>query len=56
MRALQVIEGWRANCACCLCRAAMTRPRITADVSPVCSALMSRNITFGTSMWRSMRN
>ena len=56
MRALQVIFGLSAKRSCCRWRAATTRSRICAEVSPVRSLVISRNFTGGTSTCRSMRS
>ena len=56
IRALHVTFGLPANRACCRCRAAMTRSRICADVSPGWVPDISRNFTGGTSMCMSIRS
>ena len=56
IRALQVIFGLCRNRSCWRRRAVTTRSRICADVSPVRSPAISRNLTGGTSTCKSMRS
>ena len=49
IRALQVTLRFPANRSCWRRRAVTTRSRICAEVSPVRSAVISRNLTAGTS-------
>lgn len=50
MRALQVMRALVAKRACCRRRAASTRSRIWAELSPKRSLEISRNFTDGTDM------